>query len=94
MHISKLVAVSGIIVSASRKQAKGIELTLMCRHCHAKKYLKCKAGFGGAQIPKVCDANLSSYVLIQYIYVMLLEISPILENLEEKEETNVLQILT
>eukprot|EP01117_Protostelium_nocturnum_P012987 TRINITY_DN4810_c0_g1_i1.p1 TRINITY_DN4810_c0_g1~~TRINITY_DN4810_c0_g1_i1.p1 ORF type:complete len:716 (-),score=282.89 TRINITY_DN4810_c0_g1_i1:6-2153(-) len=55
VHISRLVSVSGIIVAASRKQAKGVILTIMCRNCLAEKKIQCKAGFGGAQLPRTCE---------------------------------------
>jgi len=56
-HVSKLVAVSGIIISASRKQAKATSLTIMCRNCFATKIIPCKSGFAGAQLPRTCDAQ-------------------------------------
>eukprot|EP01114_Cavostelium_apophysatum_P022780 TRINITY_DN8362_c0_g1_i1.p1 TRINITY_DN8362_c0_g1~~TRINITY_DN8362_c0_g1_i1.p1 ORF type:complete len:734 (+),score=182.09 TRINITY_DN8362_c0_g1_i1:65-2266(+) len=55
-HISKIVAVSGIVISSSRVQAKATSLALMCRNCHARVNLKCQPGFGGANLPKTCQS--------------------------------------
>ncbi|PRP88455.1 hypothetical protein PROFUN_03172 [Planoprotostelium fungivorum] len=59
-HISKLVAVSGIIVAASRKQARGTRLTIMCRGCLARKTIESK-GYGSA-LPRTCDGAPSESV--------------------------------
>lgn len=56
-QVSKLVAVSGIVISASRKQAKATQITIMCRNCYNMKRIVCKEGFGGADMPQTCDAS-------------------------------------
>jgi DNA replication licensing factor MCM5 len=56
-HISTLVRVPGIVISASRLQAKAIKLTVICRVCLNRKVLFAKSGFGQTEIPARCDAN-------------------------------------
>ena len=43
------------MVSASRKQAKATEVTIICRNCLATKTIKCNPGFGGVDIPVTCE---------------------------------------
>jgi DNA replication licensing factor MCM5 len=56
-HISTLVRVPGIVISASRLQAKAIKLTIICRMCLNRKVLFAKSGFGQTELPARCDAN-------------------------------------
>ena len=56
-HISRLVCVSGIVTSTSRKQAKATTITVMCRNCFTTKQIHVKPGFNGAQIPQNCDSG-------------------------------------
>lgn len=54
-YISKLVKLSGIVIAASRTKAKATSVTLMCRNCKNVKVVPCKAGLGGAAMPRTCD---------------------------------------
>lgn len=53
--LSKLVKVSGIIVSASPITCKATRLNLVCRSCRSVKFVNVPAGLSGAQLPKKCD---------------------------------------
>lgn len=58
-HVSQLVIVSGVVISASRVQAKATHLTLRCRNkeCNDTLEVSCGGGFGGANIPAVCQGR-------------------------------------
>jgi len=58
-HISTLVRVPGIVISASRLQAKAIKLSIMCRKCNARKVLFAKSGFAQTELPQ-CDVNVGA----------------------------------
>eukprot|EP00055_Hartaetosiga_balthica_P010535 m.45255 g.45255 ORF g.45255 m.45255 type:complete len:727 (+) comp7210_c0_seq2:40-2220(+) len=53
--MSKLVKVSGIIISASTTRAKATSLFLRCRNCQSTRRWPVNPGFGGAQLPRRCD---------------------------------------
>jgi DNA replication licensing factor MCM5 len=53
-HISKMVKVQGIVVSASTVKVKGTKLTIQCRNCRHVQQLPVKPGFAFAQLPRVC----------------------------------------
>ncbi len=58
-HVGRLVMVPGIVISASRVQAKATHIAVVCKNpeCrYAKEPLEipCSTGFGGANIPKRC----------------------------------------
>ena len=55
-HISKLVRVPGIIISASPLVSKATLLFLMCRSCRHLLRLQVNSGFGGVQAPTKCQA--------------------------------------
>ncbi|KAI9017520.1 MCM2/3/5 family-domain-containing protein [Gaertneriomyces semiglobifer] len=55
--ISKLVKVSGIIISASTLTAKATHVHLMCRQCRHTKSLEVTGGFAGVQLPRMCDGD-------------------------------------
>eukprot|EP01113_Clastostelium_recurvatum_P038207 TRINITY_DN5686_c0_g2_i1.p1 TRINITY_DN5686_c0_g2~~TRINITY_DN5686_c0_g2_i1.p1 ORF type:complete len:632 (-),score=77.06 TRINITY_DN5686_c0_g2_i1:360-2255(-) len=57
INISKLVKIPGIVVSASRIQAKATSVTAMCKNCHATKVLPIRPGFAGIQLPKICESG-------------------------------------
>jgi len=59
-HVGTLVTIRGIVVSASRPRIKATNLTLMCRNCKSTRTLACGTGFGGARMPRTCEANLAS----------------------------------
>lgn len=54
--MSKLIQIPGIVISASRVQAKASALAIVCRGCGDKRYIPVRPGFGGAELPKVCTA--------------------------------------
>lgn len=54
-HVSKLVKVQGIIISASSTKAKATEIAIQCQSCRQSKRMPVNAGFGGAILPRVCD---------------------------------------
>ncbi|KAK3236484.1 minichromosome maintenance protein 5 [Cymbomonas tetramitiformis] len=58
--ISKLVVIPGIVIAASRAKSKATYVTLMCKQCKNTKVVPCKAGFGGAMMPRTCDARAGS----------------------------------
>jgi DNA replication licensing factor MCM5 len=53
--MSQLVAVPGIVVSASRANTKARTIALQCRNCKTTKRISCNDGFGGARVPRKCD---------------------------------------
>lgn len=58
-HVGKLVIVAGIVISASRVQAKATHISVVCKNpeCRYSKdmlEIPCSSGFGGANIPKRC----------------------------------------
>ncbi|KAA8494550.1 DNA replication licensing factor MCM5 [Porphyridium purpureum] len=56
-HISKLVRISGIIISASAVSCRARMIKIQCKDCRSRKTLKAPAGFGGVQLPRVCDGG-------------------------------------
>lgn len=61
--VSRLVSLSGIVVSASSIQPKAKKLAIVCRSCDHRAFIDVKEGFGGIQLPISCsnpdrDANL------------------------------------
>lgn len=54
-HVSKLVKVQGIIISASATCAKATSLTIQCRNCGTAKQWPVGQGLGGATLPRTCD---------------------------------------
>ena len=54
-HVSKLVKVSGIVISASTVKVKGTKLEIQCRNCRTTKSWPMKPGFSFAQLPRICD---------------------------------------
>ena len=55
--VNRLMQVQGIITSASKTRAKATAITVRCRSCNSTKVLRCGSAFGGANIPKFCDAG-------------------------------------
>ncbi len=58
-HVGRLVIVAGIVISASRVNAKATHLAVVCKNpeCRYSKEpleIPCSSGFGGANIPKRC----------------------------------------
>jgi hypothetical protein len=54
-HVSNLVTVRGIVVSAGKVSVKATSLTIICGNCNATKQIPCHSGFGGARMPRRCD---------------------------------------
>lgn len=57
-HVGRLVMVPGIVISASRVQAKATHLLLRCQRCNHEVEVSCNAGFGGATLPPQCFAKM------------------------------------
>lgn len=55
-NISKIVKISGIIISASTLRSKATELSLMCRSCKHTMKISVASSFGAPQFPKHCMA--------------------------------------
>jgi len=55
--MGKLVQVPGIVVSMSKTQAKALVLSAVCRGCQGKRSIPVLPGFGGAELPKICDTQ-------------------------------------
>ena len=55
-HVSHLVMVSGIVISASKTMAKATHLTIKCKNadCNHEMEITCSDGFGGANLPSRC----------------------------------------
>ncbi|GEQ66604.1 hypothetical protein JCM33374_g267 [Metschnikowia sp. JCM 33374] len=56
-HISKIVRVSGIIISASVLSSRATQVSLLCRNCKHTMKLKVPTGFGPLSLPQKCLAN-------------------------------------
>ncbi|KAJ3145719.1 minichromosome maintenance protein 5 [Geranomyces variabilis] len=57
LSISKLVRLSGIIISASTLAAKATYVQIMCRSCRHVKVMPVNSGFAGVQLPRKCDGD-------------------------------------
>lgn len=55
-HISKIVKVSGIVISCSMISSAAKTLTLMCRQCRHTTVINSNSSFGAPQFPKHCLA--------------------------------------
>jgi DNA replication licensing factor MCM5 len=53
--VQKLIVVQGIIVSATKPSIKASRLAVQCRNCGNVKNLYVKSGYGGVNIPRICD---------------------------------------
>ncbi|EGW33087.1 uncharacterized protein SPAPADRAFT_60396 [Spathaspora passalidarum NRRL Y-27907] len=51
-HISKIVRVSGIVISASVLSSRATQVQLICRTCKHTMKMNVKSGFGQIQVPK------------------------------------------
>jgi DNA replication licensing factor MCM5 len=58
-NIGQLVVVHGIIVSNSKPQIKASKLVLRCRNCNHLKKVQVGSGFGGVNIPRMCEGGQS-----------------------------------
>ena len=54
-QVSRVVTIPGIIIAASRVKAKATAIFAMCTQCQHVKKVPVRAGFAGAQLPRVCD---------------------------------------
>eukprot|EP00164_Ancoracysta_twista_P008827 GFYU01012862.1.p1 GENE.GFYU01012862.1~~GFYU01012862.1.p1 ORF type:complete len:727 (-),score=252.45 GFYU01012862.1:299-2479(-) len=53
--VSRLVQIPGIIISASKPEAKATTLHLECKTCQDSKIVTVSSGLGGAKIPRMCQ---------------------------------------
>jgi DNA replication licensing factor MCM5 len=53
--VGSLIVVPGIITAASKTSIKATKVVVKCTNCGHEKELSIKSGFGGVQIPRVCD---------------------------------------
>lgn len=53
-HVSKLVRIPGIVISASALTSKATKLKLMCRSCRTTTEINVHAGFSSLQMPQRC----------------------------------------
>jgi DNA replication licensing factor MCM5 len=66
-HVSKLIAINGIVIKASRTQSKATvrnpqnsqnkEIFLKCTKCGDEKIVSVAPGFSGIQIPQKCSSE-------------------------------------
>ena len=54
-QVSKMIKVSGIVISASSTRAKATNLTIQCRNCRTTKEMPVKPGLNGSTLPRTCD---------------------------------------
>lgn len=54
-HVSKLVCVTGIVISSSRVQAKAVRMGIQCKFCKFKTYLNIGSGISTMELPKQCS---------------------------------------
>jgi DNA replication licensing factor MCM5 len=50
-----MVIIPGIITSASKTHIKATTIGIKCMNCGHQKQIKLNQGFGGAQLPRICD---------------------------------------
>ncbi|CAI2177591.1 15947_t:CDS:10 [Funneliformis geosporum] len=56
-HISKLIRISGIVISATNLTSKATHVQIMCKTCRHFKMLPVASGFSGVQLPRTCDSD-------------------------------------
>eukprot|EP00697_Spironema_sp_BW2_P010940 gnl/Spiro4/26476_TR13173_c0_g1_i1.p1 gnl/Spiro4/26476_TR13173_c0_g1~~gnl/Spiro4/26476_TR13173_c0_g1_i1.p1 ORF type:complete len:722 (+),score=223.53 gnl/Spiro4/26476_TR13173_c0_g1_i1:64-2229(+) len=56
-HVSQLVRIEGIVISATRTRSKATTLAIQCSKCRTVKYLSVRDGFGGVNLPRTCDGT-------------------------------------
>lgn len=52
--VSKMVAVSGIVIASSKVRCKSTAVVLKCRNCNDKVTVPVNPGFGGYAVPRTC----------------------------------------
>jgi len=55
--LEKLVVLHGIVIQASRPEAKAQRIRVQCRNCKQMRDIVCNPGKGGAFLPRVCDGG-------------------------------------
>ena len=55
--VSRLVCIPGIVIAASRAKAKASVVAIQCQQCKNMRMLQIPPGYGGAQMPRVCEAG-------------------------------------
>lgn len=53
-HVSKLVCVTGIVISASRIQAKATQVLIECKTCKRRMVMDIGSGIAPMELPKIC----------------------------------------
>jgi DNA replication licensing factor MCM5 len=53
-HVSKLVCVTGIVISSSRVQAKATSMGIQCKFCKFKTHINVGSGMTSTELPKTC----------------------------------------
>lgn len=56
-HISKIVRVGGIVISASVLSSRATMITIICRNCKHSMKLLVNSGFGQINLPKQCQGD-------------------------------------
>ncbi|RGB26009.1 MCM2/3/5 family-domain-containing protein [Rhizophagus diaphanus] len=56
-HISKLIRITGIVISATNLTSKATHVQIMCKTCRHFKMLPVASGFTGVQLPRTCDSD-------------------------------------
>ena len=54
-QVSRVVMIPGIVISASKVQAKAMNIFAQCRGCQNIKQIPVRAGFAGATLPRKCE---------------------------------------
>ncbi|CDR43656.1 CYFA0S12e02916g1_1 [Cyberlindnera fabianii] len=55
-HISKIIRISGIVISASVLHSKATSVQIMCRSCRHTQRINVNSSFGGVVLPSACAA--------------------------------------
>ncbi|CAG8589428.1 3999_t:CDS:10, partial [Funneliformis caledonium] len=66
-HISKLIRISGIVISATNLTSKATHVQIMCKTCRHFKMLPVASGFSGVQLPRTFgpkDCGIDPFVII------------------------------
>lgn len=58
-EVSKLVAVSGIVIAASKVRCKSTAVVIRCRNCNDRVTVPVNPGLGGYAVPRACRRTLA-----------------------------------
>lgn len=56
-HVSKLVQVPGIVISAGKVQARALRMRIQCSKCKREMWVQNGSGFGSVPMPRVCPTS-------------------------------------